>query len=141
MKSIHATLPLALLLPILASSCSEESSAKTSDLLSSAAEQVKGLDLSEMSTGDMSSKVTELIGGLVKQLGEVKDEASATAAATEMGPIADQLGALKKALGGEMPDLSSLSSAVQSFTTKFSADSGIMDALKPILEKLTALAS
>ena len=140
MKNHRVLTAFAVTLPLFAASCGE-GSVNASDLVASAAEKVEGLDLSDMSTGDMSSKVSDLAGELVQKLCKIKDEAGAKSAAADLGPLTDQLGALKQALGDKMPALGSLSTAVESLTTKFGADSEVMKVLKPLLEKLSGLAA
>ena len=138
MKKQLVLLPL--VLAPLVTGCGEDT-ANAADLVASAAEEVKGLDFSSMSTGDMTSKVSELTSGLAERLGAIQDEATAKSAAVDLEPFAEQLGALKKALGDKMPDLGSLQTAVEAFSAKFASNPEILGMLEPVLEKLTALTS
>ncbi len=143
MKSPRNLTLCALVLPVFFASCGEEAG-ESKGLVAQAAEKAKGLDLGSLdlenlTSEDMTSKVSELASTLVQKLGGVKDAAGAETAAVELGPLADQLGTLKDALGDNMPDMSSLGTAIESLTAKFGIDSDVIKTLQPVLEKLKGL--
>lgn len=81
----------------------------------------------------------EMLSGLAESLGSVKDLASAEALKEKAGPMVDMLSKAKAALGDKMPSMDAVKTAVDALKSKFSGDNAIMDALKPIMEKLTGL--
>lgn len=126
-------LPLALALPMFAS-C--EKAAEAGDGIKDA---VENFDIGDMTPEAMTSKATEMAGGLTTAISGLTDKASIESFAKDWMPKLDQLGSLKDALGDKMPSMDSLKGAVTGLTEKFSGDAGIMAVLGPILEKLKGL--
>jgi len=118
-----------------------DSDVNAKNLLASAKEQVKDMDFSSLSMDDMKGKVSELSSGLVSKLQGVETSADATEVTKEVAPALDQLGKLKGLLGDNMPKLDSLDDLVEKLTTKFKGSEGILETLKPVLEKLRSLTS
>ncbi len=103
-------------------------------------EPPQSLDLSKLSVEGMQEKVDELTESLTAKLAEIQDRASAVKVSDAADPLVDQLARLKEALGAaSMPALDSLQAKVEELERKFSSDPQVMEALKPLLERLRAL--
>lgn len=115
-------------------SCSKESVAAAGDL-------AKGMDIdvSSLSAEALTEKVPDLLKNVTGSLGKITDLASAKDIVGKVAPMLTTLTGIKDKLGTAMPDLSSLGDMVTGLKDKFGGDSGIMDILKPILEKITGL--
>jgi len=103
---------------------------------------MKDLDLSNLAKLD-AAKLQELgksaMATVATQLGNIKDLASAKSVSGALTPMLEKLDGLKTALGGKLPDLESVKSAISSLTTKFPTGGEVMEAIKPMLAKLTSL--
>ena len=144
MKRISTLLPICLL-PLVFTSCGEakvqasNAADKVAETAGDLVNSVKDLDLSKLAPEAMAEKGGELIKGLGEKLGEVKDKASAEKISGALAPVVDKLADMKDLLADKMPSMDSLKSIVTGLKDKFSGDSGIMAALKPLLDKFTAL--
>jgi hypothetical protein len=128
--NIRFALPLALLMgAAFLPSCGEQA-AEAKDHAKGLVEQAK-----EMSP----AKVTETITKITSGLNGVTDLESAKKAAADLMPNLDILATAKKALGDKMPDLGNLSKIVDTVKAKFAGQAGVLDALKPIFDKLMPL--
>lgn len=136
-------LALAFLLPLTACGDKTVSAESIADAaksgIDSLGEGLKGIDLSAMKPEAMMEKAGSMMSSLAGSLGSVKDLASAEALKEKAGPVIDMLGKMKSALGDKMPTMDSVKTAVDALKSKFSGDSAIMDALKPMIEKITGL--
>ena len=129
------------------SSCSkEEVEAKMNEVADKAGEslgdlasELKDIDLSALSPDAIKEKAGTVVESLSTKLGEIKDQASAVDLSEKAEPLVGALGKMKDVLGENMPDMSTLSKVVDDLKAKFSGDNGIMEALKPLFEKLQAL--
>ena len=128
---------------VLLSSCSkEEVEAKMNQAASAASDSLgdlKDMDFSSLSPEVLKEKAQSVAETLKAKLSEVKDEASAVDISKTAEPLVSALDKMKTALGDKMPDLESLSGIVDSLKAKFSDNEGIMNALRPLIEKLQSL--
>lgn len=146
---MNRTLIPAFSLCLLFTGCGEEGSdplAAAKNTVGDAAGKMEGalgdltnIDLSSLSGDALKSKVGEMGTALTDKLGGIKDLASAESIKESIMPLLDKLTDAKGLLGDNMPDLSSLKDAAIKLKDKFAGDQGIMDAIKPLLDKITAL--
>jgi len=120
----------------LAASCGD-STVDAADLVDKAKDAAGDLDLEGLSPDALKGKAEDMIGSVTSGLGDIKDLASAEQIKEKLMPMLDKFGDLKGLLGDKLPDVSSLSTAVDTLKSKFAGNAEIMDALKPLLEKLT----
>lgn len=126
-------LPLVLALPMVAS-CD-----KAADAANNAQNAVENLDLSKMTPDAIKEKGGEMISGLADKLKNVTDVAGATELAKNWMPKLDDLSKMKDKLGAALPNMDALKGAVDALKTKFAGNEGIMNALKPLLEKIQSM--
>ncbi|MEZ6017351.1 MAG: hypothetical protein R3F49_19715 [Planctomycetota bacterium] len=149
-------LPVVLALGLVAGCNKSDANAAAGDVTKSVGDAAKGLaekaqsafgglkdlDLSKISSLD-PAKLQEMgktaMSTLATQLGSIKDVASAEGFKGMVEPMLEKLTGLKTALGGKLPDMETLKSALGSLTTKFPSGSEVMNVLKPVIEKLTSL--
>lgn len=102
---------------------------------------MKDLDLANIAKLD-TAKLQELgksaMAAVSNQLASIKDLPSAKSVSSAVTPMLEKLDGLKKALGGKLPDAESVKSAISALTAKFPTGE-IMEAIKPMLTKLTSL--
>jgi hypothetical protein len=124
----------------LGTSCSE-GSVEAGSLVDQVAAKTKGavgeLNLEGLSGDALKGKADEMIAQVTKSLGSIKDLASAEKVKETLMPMVEKFGDLKSMLGENLPDLSSLTKAVNDLKTKFAGNSAVMDSLKPLIEKLS----
>jgi hypothetical protein len=138
MRNKHRLVWLGASVLLLGVACGEgETSAK--ELAKSAQGAAESLDLSKLTPDAMKEKAGELMKTITTQLDEIKDRASATSAASVIGPLAEQLTQLKSTLGANLPDMGALRTAVEGLAKKFALDQDVMGVLKPLMEKLQGL--
>ena len=128
-------LALATLTLALTTGCGE-SGKGAADVVSAA---TKNLDLSKLNPEQMKAEGTKLVGDVAQKLGSIKDLASVQSVTKELEPLLGNLGMLKDKLGVSGLNLSSIQTALTGLTSKFGGDMKIMDALKPLLDKVQAL--
>lgn len=103
---------------------------------------LKNIDLSDVTKLDpakLQGLGKDAMSAIAKQLGSISDLASAKNVAGVIEPMLEKLGSLKTALGGKLPSMEEVSSAISSLTTKFTGKADIMGAIQPVLDKLKAL--
>ena len=128
------SLAFAILVPMFFVGC--EKATEAADKMTEAASQ---LDVSKLSPEALKTEGSKLVSELASKLGEIKDLAGAQSAAKSLEPMLANLGMLKDKLGLANMDMSSVQTAVSSLTAKFGSDGKIMEALKPLLEKIQGL--
>lgn len=103
---------------------------------------MKDLDVKNLATLD-ATKLQELgknaMDAVAKQLESIKDLPSAQKVSSAMTPMLEKLENLKQSLGGTLPNVESVKSAISSLATKFPTGGEIMEAIKPMLTKLQNL--
>jgi hypothetical protein len=119
----------AISLTLLFSSVLLPSCEKVQDASASAVEAVGNLD-----ADSMKNKV----GDLVAKLGDIKDLPSAEAISEKVGPMLDVLAKGKTMLAAKL-DMSSITEAITTLTSHFAGKADMMEALAPLIERLTAL--
>lgn len=155
MKSLRF-LPVVLALGLVAGCSKSDASGAAADLSKKAGDVAKGavesataafdglknLDLSDITKLD-PAKLQDVgknaMSAIASQLGSISDLASAKNVAGMLEPMMEKLGGLKSALGGKLPSMESVTSAITSLTSKFAGKADIMGVLQPILDKLKGL--
>jgi hypothetical protein len=96
-----------------------------------------GTDLVKMASeaGNSLKSVTEGLTGLAG----MEDVTKITDKVKELLPNVESLNNLKAKLGDKMPNLDGLKGAVEGLKSKFSGNEAIMNALKPLMDKVQAL--
>lgn len=141
---LKSLLPLAFVLPMFAScgDAVEAASNGTEGLKEMAAnglDGLKDLDISGLSMDAVKEKGGEVVASLTEKLGSLKNVADVDKLKESMLPMLDKVVAMKDKLGASLPGTDALKGAMEKLTSQFSGDSGMMEALKPLLEKLKGL--
>lgn len=103
-----------------------------------AAEVVGDFDLSSLTAASAPAKATEMLGKLTSGLGDITAE-NAVEKVKDLLPAATSLSAIKEKFSAVMPDMGSLSTAIEGLKTKFTGNESVMTTLKPLMDKLTGL--
>lgn len=131
-------LPLALAFPMFAS-CDKAADA-ADNAGNNAKEMADNLDLDSMSPDAIKEKGGEIVDNLKSALEDITDVESAKAAVSKFTPKLEKLSDIKDKLAGmKIPGMDDLGSAVETIKEKFAGDNAIMDALKPLMEKIQNL--
>ena len=99
----------------------------------------KDIDLGKLGSDEMKSQAQELVSSLATKLEGIKDEAGAIDVKKAVEPILQQLSTMKTSLAGKMPDLSSLTKAVEALKTKFKDNEAVMKVIQPVLDQISKL--
>lgn len=149
MKAKNRIAALALLLVPLAG-CSDESQAATKDALGKAvdaaagaanalADEIKSIDVSALTPEALRSKGAEAWGWIVKQLGSIRDSATAEKVAKAVGPVLDTASGFLKKAAAELPSRSEIKAQVDALREQHEGDEGVMKHLDPLLAKLSEI--
>ena len=106
---------------------------------SAALEELEQVDLSALDPEALQAKAGELGQYLSDKLEEIDDRASAERVKATIQPYVDKLVQLKHAIGERMPEMDSLSDAVDDLKARFADNESVMSVLQPLIDKLKAL--
>lgn len=120
-------------------SLSDKAKEAAKDIKSKASEALESIDVSKLSPDAMKEKAGKVMSDAVAKLGDIKDAASAGDIAKKLTPAMDMLGKVKAAMGSGKFDFSALTNKAKELTSKFTGNAGVMDALKPLMDKIQAL--
>ena len=137
MKTLQSLTAAAAVSMLLLASCGK-GEVKAGEVLENAKAAIADFDLSA-APEKLAESVTGFAGDLTSKLGEVTDIESAKDLVAKFGPVVDKLKQVKTTLGDKMPDMASLKQAAEGVMTKFKDNEGIMNVLKPMLDKLMAM--
>ena len=133
-------LPLALAFPMFAS-CDKAADA-ADNAGDDAKEMLDNLDLDSMSPDAIKEKGGEIVTNLTSSLKDITDVESAKEAVSKFTPKLDVLSGMKDKLAGvKIPGLDDLSGVVETIKEKFAGNTGIMEQLAPLFEKIKNLVS
>jgi hypothetical protein len=106
---------------------------------SAALEDLEHVDLSALSPEAIQQKAGEVGDYLSDKLEEIDDQASAERVKANIQPYVDKLIQMKVAIGERMPDMDSLSDAVDDLKARFADNESVMSVIQPLIDKLKAL--
>jgi hypothetical protein len=139
----HLLPTLALSALVVLSACSrDEVEAKMDQAhakASAALEDLENVDLSALSPEALQAKAGEVGEYLSDKLEEIDDKASAERVKANIQPYVDKLVQMKDAIGERMPEMDSLSEAVEDLKARFADNESVMSVIQPLIDKLKAL--
>lgn len=101
-------------------------------------EASKSLEQVELVGAELLERASGMVAEVAKELGAIKDSATAKAMSAKAAPLLDKLLAAKESLGKKV-DLAPLRDAATALRARFKDDASLTATLKPLLDKLDAL--
>lgn len=137
-----------LLLPLAA--CSEDSveaaksaAGKTIDGVAGAAnkvaDNVRDIDLSALSAAELRKKASWVLNWSADQLEKVRTSEGAEKAARAVDQVLDAAGGLLEKAADQLPEKQQLRARIEDVRQRHAGDSQVMQALDPVLERLSRL--